>query len=232
MAAPRTQTTYPKICPRCGAFYQDLSSHTCPQCFAKLNLISDAEAAALIAQQELRSQDPQYAAIKTVDDEAFRVQSFGACFGTVLVVLVVLVLSVSLYFVAVKRFAGKPPLQTAAWRLSGAPAKTPAPVNFDKVVPLSLGPLKRAESDAEIALPGTLTRVYHGVYEDGVQVFAIESAGAGEDQINELQFAGAVAAQQHNPPYIQQEFATVAAQYVVIGPSATTVRSAVKSIEP
>jgi hypothetical protein len=226
------RVTVPKICPRCGAFYQDLTSHTCPQCFAKLDLISDADAEELIAAQERRAAEPEYVALKIAEDETFKEQSFGACFGVAAVALAVIAASVALCVIAVgrERLVSNTAPGPASQSATASPVYSgPLPPDFDEIVAPTIGSAHRRSADVSLALPGTITRIYHGVYDNGVQVFAIDNPRATDDQIAMLQFAGAVAAQQHMPALQEQELTTTKAQYVVVGPNERDMVTAIDS---
>ena len=230
MAAPILRSPVPKICPRCGAFYQDLASHTCPQCFAKLDLLSDADAAELIAQQEQRARDPEYARLKGAEDEQFKEQSFGACLAVVLVGIAVLVAAIVLLVVASRR--PTPRLvdsSVSAPRTAGLQAVLPS--DFDIVIPRDLADAVRVSYDAAIALPGTTDLVYHGVYSDGAQVYAVTDPTVTDDQLATLQFAASIAAVQDPPPTILQEVVTSKAHYVVVGPGRAVVDSIERALQ-
>jgi hypothetical protein len=224
----------PKVCPRCGAFYQSLTSNTCPQCFAKLNTLSDSEAEELVAEQELRSRDPEFIRGKSVEDESFKERSFGACLGIAAVLVAIVLISTVLCIMAVRRQKGAPygpsaiiaPATRAPGMLDGA-----LPADFDRIVPVRVGTLRRVGADADLTLPGTVARIYHGIYAGGVQAFAVDSSSPTQYQLSMLNFVADVAARQHQPPLIEQNFATIRAKYIALGPSAQRVNSLAISMQ-
>ena len=165
-----------KVCPRCGAQYENLKSTTCPQCFAKLLVVDEATAEELSAARAAVEQSPEFREAKAEDDEKFREQSFGACLGVVLIALLTLIVGAALIYAAVRRQHAQPAHPIPA-RQPGVPANTsdiltPLPVaaaSADDLLPATAGPFARIETDAQVTLPGTLTRVYHAAYRPSAQ---------------------------------------------------------------
>ncbi len=211
-----SRSKIPKLCPRCGAFYQDLSSQTCPQCFARLEVLSDDDAIALIAEQEKRASDPEILRLKAADDEQFREQSFGACFGVALILLATVIIAAIFIISAAHRQAR----YTAAdsHSVSVTQPSSGLPADFDTIIPRKLAGSMRSEEDVDQTLPGTNIAIYHATYTSGDQVFALTSMQATSSHTATLTFAASFAAKQHAPPYLQQEVRTAVAQYSVIGP--------------
>jgi hypothetical protein len=207
----------PKHCPRCDAIYEDLASGTCPRCFARLESISADDAAAAIAEQEERARDPEYQARKRAEDERFKEQSFGACAIVSAVTVAVVIASTVLLTQAARH--GIERGTALATFVSG----TALPANFERLVPAALAGAHRIRADADIALPGSVDRVYVGVYDNGARVYAVNEPGATPDQMASLEFAGALVAEQRSPPLVEQEIVTSAAYYVVLGPSRPVV---------
>lgn len=114
-----------KFCPRCGAFYSDVRSRTCPQCFAPLEALSDEAAETLTAEQDARSRDPEALALKLADDDKFKQQAFGGCLGIAAVVLVTLVLAIVIVVGAHRRSAPSP-IHNARTASSASVVRLPA----------------------------------------------------------------------------------------------------------
>lgn len=159
-----------KVCPRCGAQYENLKSTTCPQCFAKLLVVDEATAEELSAARAAVEQSPEFQQAKAEDDEKFKEQSFGACFGVLLISLLTVIVIAVLIYAAAHR---KP--NSAASPIKGSPRisagtsdiLTPLPVaaaSPDDLLPPTVGPFTRIEIDGFVTLPGTLTHVYHAAY--------------------------------------------------------------------
>lgn len=160
-----------KVCPRCGAQYENLKSTTCPQCFAKLLVVDEATAEELSAARAAVERTPEFQQAKAEDDEKFKEQSFGACFGVVLISLLTVVVIGVLIFIAVRRHSRPAPRPSVAGT-PAAPANTsdiltPLPVaaaSPDDLLPTTVGSFSRIEIDQAVTLPGTLTRVCHAAY--------------------------------------------------------------------
>ena len=224
----------PKLCPRCGAFYQDIASQTCPQCFAKLAPLNERDASALIAQQDERALDPEFLKLKQADDEKFREQSFGACLGVGLVLTLMVVVSVVFVVVAAHRRSGTAPIAMTTRRYEAqvrslqSPGAQPA--DFDRFVPLRLADANRVTADSDLALPGGAAPIYHGQYANGCQVYGVPGRLPSDEQLGALRLAAAFVAEQQKPALIEQEVATAKAQYIVIGPDEPTVRGAADAL--
>jgi len=161
-----------KVCPRCGAQYQNLKSTTCPQCFAVLVAVDDETAQELTEARAAVERTPEFEAVKAADDARFHEQSFGACLGVLVITLVTLILAGTLIAVAAHRHrATVQPLHVAlpvAAPLVGAPEPlTTLPVaaaTLEEVLPPALGPYQRKTVDQGTVLTGTLTPLFHAVY--------------------------------------------------------------------
>lgn len=209
--------TVAKLCPRCGAFYQDLTSKTCPQCFAKLEELSDDEALNLSAEQEARSRDPEYIEAKQREDEQFKEQAFGACLGVVGITIVTLIVCVVLIIVAVHRHNHAPQHPTETHAPIASISNEVLPRDFDRIVPKHFAGYIRTAADADFALPGTVIRVYHGSYGTNAQIYAVPNGQITDTQQNTLRLAVDFAAQQHHPALVDQVSMTAAAYYIVLG---------------
>ncbi len=194
-----------KVCPRCGAQYQNLKSTTCPQCFAVLVAVDDETAQELTEARAAVERTPEFKAVKADDDERFQEQSFGACLGVLVILIVTLVLAGTLIAVAAHRHhPPATPLNVArpvTAPLVGAPEPlTTLPVaaaGLDDVLPPTLGPYQRSERDAGVVLTGTLTPLFHGVYarpgRAALDVYALPSGRPTSEQ-NEFRLGLSLAA--------------------------------------
>ncbi len=227
-----------KVCPRCGAQYENLKSTTCPQCFAKLLVVDEATAEELSAARAAVEQSPEFQQAKADDDEKFREQSFGACFGVVLIALLTLIIGAVLIYAAVRRQQHHAPNRRDVIG-HAAPANTtdiltPLPVaaaSPNDLLPATVGPFTRLETDARITLPGTLTHVYHAAYLPSAQtkhriteaqtldVYVLSTGRPTSEQSAFL--AGVALAAQRGPDvggHPRLVFATEHWRYAAIGP--------------
>jgi hypothetical protein len=210
----------PKICPRCGAFYQDLISNTCPQCFAKLEMLDDADAAELIAEQESRSRDPEFVNLKRMDDERFQEQSFGACMVVVLLFLVTVIVCTLLVSVAVHRQEARE-AQVAARapaKASSYPGQKASPV-VDRLLPMELDVLPRRGVNDDLVVPGTFYPIYHAAYDGGVDVYALPTDTPDDDHMQAVHLAVAFMSERASPPMPTREIKTHRAIYFIVAPS-------------
>lgn len=226
-----------KVCPRCGAVYDNLKSTTCPQCFAKLEVVDETTAEELIAARAEVERTPEFQQVKAADDERFREQSFGACLGVIALFLVVIVLAVTFIVTASRRSRHSAHQLTAA--ATSRPATsldilTPLPVaaaTIDDVLPAQVGAFTRTERDQNTTLSGTLTPIFSGTYvgRQGrtVQVYAVPTSLStplqnqfrqGVELTAQLLTKGAAV-----PTFAPtQTFATEHWRYAVIGPPSST----------
>ncbi len=156
-----------KVCPRCGCQYENFKSTTCPQCFAILVAVDEQTAEELSAARAEVERSPEFQETKLADDERFRQQSFGACLGiaalTLVTLLVAVVLLVSAAHHRAAHTASAPVVQAAVSNepLTTLPVAAATPA---EVLPTDIGPFQRQSVDANTALTGTLTPLFHGVY--------------------------------------------------------------------
>ena len=193
-----------KVCPRCGAQYENLKSTTCPQCFAILVPVDDALASELSAARAEVERTPEFQAVKAEDDEQFKQQSFGACLSVAAITLATLILAAVLITLAVRRHAARPASLPIAAPVSQTPAPDPlttlpvAAAPLADVFPPTLAPYTRQASDSDVVLTGTLTRLDHAVYAapDGTKldVYALPS-GRPTDEQNQFRLGLTLAAQ-------------------------------------
>ncbi len=159
-----------KACPRCGALYQDLKSTTCPQCFARLILVDEQTAKELAQARAEIEASPEFQEAKAEDDERFREQSFGACLGVAVIVLLTAIVSIALVVHAYHRYGAAKPMtrQVIAGRpvssSSALPALPVAAATTEEVLPPTIGPFARKQLEADVTLPGTLTPIDHALY--------------------------------------------------------------------
>ena len=164
-----------KVCPRCGAQYQNLKSTTCPQCFAILVSVDDATAEELAAARREVEESSEFQEVKAADDERFKEQSFGACLGVVIITFVTLLLAVILIVLAMHRHSNN----GGVIRTGASPPTAPAPQNWgggalsvlpvaaatlDEVLPPTVAPYRRISADNATVLTGTLTPIFHAAY--------------------------------------------------------------------
>lgn len=228
-----------KVCPRCGAQYENLKSTTCPQCFAKLLVVDEATAEELSAARAAVEQTPEFQQTKAEDDAKFNEQSFGACFGVVLIALLTLIVGIMLIVAAVRR-QHRQHAHPAVAGSRGAPADTsdiltPLPVAAaapDDLLPLAVGIYSRTEIDDTVTLPGTLTHVQHAAYgpnsrtansvhlEDQTLDVYVLSTGRPTSEQSAFLAGVAIAAQRGPNPsgHPRLVFATEHWRYAAIGP--------------
>jgi hypothetical protein len=190
--------------------------------------MSDEAAASLIAEQERRSRDPEYVQSRLVADEKFKEESFGACLSVVLIALGTLVLCSAIIGIGVhlrrgnEQLSATKPIQSFTVRLGGAEFQPEAAASL----PAVLNGAKRVLDDSSLVLPGSVTHVEHAVYADGVQVYAVPSAGLTDDQIAALQLATSFAAKQHTPELTILDIPTQAHYSVILAPTVSAASDA------
>ncbi len=194
-----------KVCPRCGAQYQNLKSTTCPQCFAVLVAVDDETAQELTEARAEVERTPEFASVKAADDERFQEQSFGACLGVLVITIITLVLAGTLIAVAAHRHHPPTHALNAVRPVTAPPVGAPEPLttlpvaaaDLDDVLPPTLGPYHRSERDADTVLTGTLTPLFHGVYarpgQAALDVYALPSGRPTSEQ-NEFRLGLSLAA--------------------------------------
>ncbi|MDQ2798883.1 MAG: hypothetical protein M3Y13_04480 [Armatimonadota bacterium] len=222
-----------KICPRCGAQYENLKSTTCPQCFARLLLVDEATAEELSQARAQVERSPEFQEAKAEDDERFRQQSFGACLGVLGITLATVVLVIVLVSVGVRRshhirhaIGPKTPVVVT----TPAPPLTTLPVaaaSLDDVMPAAIDTFKRTERDQDVSLPGTLTRVFHAAYQtpngQTTDVYALPSGNPTSEQ-SVFQTGVTLAAQMQKRQTVF--FATEHWHYAALGPNGDALRGA------
>jgi len=219
-----------KVCPRCGEQYEHLHSTTCPSCFAKLVIVDDATAEAFAEARAEVVQTPEFQAAKTVDDERFREQSFGACLGVLAIFLVTTIAAVVLLVHAAHD-------RTRRVRLTHPPAAARVPLNpaetlpalpvaaatRDDVLPPAVGGFQRVSSDQDVNIPGTLTPIFHARYGPSspfLDAYAVP-ADRPTPELNAFQLGLALASQSGSRPSAAAPlfFATEHWRYAVLGSS-------------
>ena len=116
-----------KVCPRCGAQYQNLKSTTCPQCFAVLVPVDDETAQELTAARREVEESQEFQEVKAADDERFSEQSFGACLGVVVITLVTVILAIVLIVLAAQHrrpAAKRPGMPSVVTQIKAEPQTT------------------------------------------------------------------------------------------------------------
>ena len=223
----------PKVCPRCGAQYENLKSTTCPQCFAKLVEVDEPFAAELSAARAEVERTPEFQEAKAADDERFREQSFEACLSVALITLVTVVVAVVLIVGAVRHnreahrtvHSGSPIIggEGGLVRKGAAPSALPvAAAGIDDVLPPAVGEWHRQSVDSSVTLPGTQVPIFHAVYAlfgQSVTVYAVP-AGLPTPQENNWTLSVTLSAQgQKQTPLF---FNTQYWHYAAVGPNAGT----------
>lgn len=174
-----------KVCPRCGARFATLKSATCPQCFAHLVEVDEETAAQMAAEQAQRERTPEYQEAKAEEDERFRHESFQACLGVVALTVGVIIFGAVMIVEARNRHAHAAPVKSAV-----GPMRDP--------MPRQVGMFRRKE-DQQSPLSGTLSVIYHAVYnrtmnaESDIDVYAIPITRPAADQTEFRNFAQNVA---------------------------------------
>jgi hypothetical protein len=217
MASQSNTHGAPKLCPRCGAFYQDLSSKTCPQCFAKLTLLDDEAAAELIAEQERRASDPDILAQRSADDEKFKEQAFGACLSVVGIAVLTVIVCAVMIVVGAKHYHGNVQVQPSK-PIETSIGSAVSSLSYQELPETLIG-FSRTEIDNDMALPGSVARVAHAQYGSGLQVYAVPSEGLSDDQLSSLRLAVSFAANQHQPPATVIDLPTQATHFEVLADS-------------
>ena len=233
MPAP-AKANHSKVCPRCGAQYENLKSTTCPQCFAILVPVDDTLARQLADARAEVERTPEFQAVKAEDDEQFKQQSFGACLSVAAITVATLILAAVLITLAVRRHAVHSTAPPGAVSVRQTPAPDPlttlpvAAAPLADVFPPALAPYTRQASDSDVVLTGTLTRLYHAVYAapDGTKldVYAVPS-GRPTDEQNQFRLGLTLAAQTTGPRPLLF-FATEYWRFAALGPPAVPTASA------
>ncbi len=192
-----------KVCPRCGCQYENFKSTTCPQCFAILVAVDEATAKELSAARAEVERSEEFQETKNADDERFRQQSFGACLAIAALTLVTLIVAVVLLVSAAHHRTARTASAAAVTQAAVAKEEplTTLPVaaaTLQEVLPPDIAPFSRQTVDADTALTGTLTPLFHGVYRTPAQkmvdVYALP-AGRPTSEQNEFRLGMTVASQ-------------------------------------
>lgn len=220
-----------KVCPRCGAQYKNLRSKTCPQCFAVLVSVDEATAEELAAARAQVEETPEFQQAKAEDDERFKEQSFGACLTVIGITVATLILAVILIASAAHRrtVPKLSPVMASARPVALPEPLTTLPVaaaGLNDVMPRRLaserGPFQRMESDQDLILPGTLTPIFHAVYQSGdhqiLTAYAIP-AGRPTSEQNQFRLGITLAAQMDKAKATPDFFATEYWHYAAVSPA-------------
>jgi len=191
-----------KVCPRCGAQYQNLKSTTCPQCFAVLIPIDDATAEEFAAARREVEETPEFQQVKAADDERFKEQSFGACLGVVAMTVVTVILAIVFIVLAThhtpvrnQRAQNPTPQNWGGGSYSTLPVAAATP---NEVLPMAVGRYRRVSMDSGTVLTGTLTPLLHASYssvgQSPLDLYALP-AGRPTPEQNEFRLGLTVASQ-------------------------------------
>jgi hypothetical protein len=192
-----------KVCPRCGAQYQNLKSTTCPQCFAVLVPVDDETAQELTAARREVEESQEFQEVKAADDERFSEQSFGACLGVVVITLVTVIIAIVLIVLAAQHrrpAAKRSSIPAIATQLKAEPQTTlpVAAATLNEVLPPVIGIYQRTSADQATVLTGTLTTLFHAVYttpgKQPLDVYALP-AGRPTPEQNEFRLGLSLASQ-------------------------------------
>ncbi len=217
-----------KVCPRCGEQYEQLHSTTCPSCFAKLVVVDDATAQAFAHARAEVVQTPEFQAAKTVDDERFRQQSFGACLGVLAIFFVTAIAAIVLLVHAARdkthriNRLGAPVAATSPSRTAARlPVLPVAAATIDDVLPPAVSGFARLSRDQDVNIPGTLTPIFHARYGPAnppLDAYAVP-ADRPTPQINAFQLGLTLAARtgSSHPAQTLLFFATEHWRYAVLG---------------
>lgn len=147
----------PKFCPRCGSFYRDMPSATCPQCFAPLEVLGEDDA----AQVEMAASNPELAEAKAVEDEKYKEQAFGGCLGVVAIaVLTIIVAAIIIYTGMHRKMAQLPAQPTVSFE------------HPDSVLPVKLAGQARTSLKVQQKNPSIPFSVLRSSYGPDLDVFA------------------------------------------------------------
>ncbi len=208
----------PKFCPRCGAFYRNMPSATCPQCFAHLEVLDQPDAVEVELKAEELRRDPEYLEVKAADDEKYKEQAFGGCFGVVVISLVTVIIAAFLIYAGFHRKLPPPPVNQR--------------VSFDApttVVPAKLAGIARTKMtvthrSASIAV--TTIRASYGL---DIDVFATPSnLTAAEHEAFRLYANMATEAEQGSLK--NSEVVAHGADYIVVSRTVETVQRAINEL--
>lgn len=182
-----------KVCPRCGSQYENFKSTTCPQCFAILVAVDEETAEELAAARAEVEHSDEFKETKLADDERFRQQSFGACLGIAALTLLTLVVAVVLLVSAAHRKSAH--TQTVVGSRVAVVREDPlttlpvAAAGLEEVLPAQMGPFNRQSADANTVLTGTLTPLFHGVYQTPARrIFDVYALPAGRPTTEQNEF--------------------------------------------
>ena len=183
-----------KVCPRCGCQYENFKSTTCPQCFAILVAVDEQTAEELTAARAEVEGSDEFKETKIADDERFRQQSFGACLSIAALTLLTVIIAVVLLVSAAHRKSALTPNTSVGPKvavirddpLTTLPVAAAGP---EEVLPAQIGPFGRQSADAKTVLTGTLTPLFHGVYQTPARkTFDVYALPAGRPTTEQNEF--------------------------------------------
>ena len=149
----------PKFCPRCGAFYRDLPSATCPQCFGRLEVMDPQQASSF--DERRKSPTAEDLQVRAVEDERYKEQAFGGCAALATIAVATIIAAALIINWGIHRKL--PPLPPTAQ------------VSFDRpdtVLPSVLAGESRTHIDVNRKSPTTTFSTIRSLYGPHLQVFA------------------------------------------------------------
>ena len=209
-----TQANLPKLCPRCGAFYQDLPSKTCPQCFAKLDVLDPKIAEALAVEQTDRAGDPESTLFKKLDDDRFARQAFAGCLGMGAIASITTVIAIFMVLHAMHH---------------ARPTAPPTP--FDNVattLPQHVRAFSRLSYD-RVQPPGASFPILEGAYTRSLRIYAAPLT-LSQPQRESYRFALALQQRDAGPSTVTVEQYSRDADYVILAPSLAEANEAAQAL--
>lgn len=206
----------PKFCPRCGAFYRDLRSTTCPQCFGKLEVMDMRQAQALTDAAEKNGQEQARA--KAADDERYKEQAFGGCAALAAIVLLTAVASILIVVAGAHRRLSQP-----------APA---ARVSFDQpqsVTPATVAGSARTGLVVSRRSATTTFTTIRAVYGADLQIFAAP-ADLSPPQRDAFRISTNIVLGANASQLKRDEIVVHGADYIVFGKSVEKVEDAINQL--
>jgi hypothetical protein len=208
----------PKFCPRCGAFYRNMPSATCPTCFAHLEVLEADDARQVEATVDELSKNPEFVEAKAVEDEKYKEQAFGGCMGVALITLATLLIAALIVYAGMHRKLPPPPVNSH--------------VSFDApdtVLPKTLAGVARTKlvvRQRNASMPFTTLR---GVYGTDLEVFAATAPlPAAEHEAFRL-FAS-MAPDGDQGSLKSDEVVAHGADYIVVSKSVETIQRAINEV--
>lgn len=223
MTAPKQAA--PKMCPRCGAFYNILASQTCPQCFGYLRTLEADEAAQYLAEQEARVNDPSILAQKEEEDEKYRHQAFQACLGVIAISIVTVVIAVILISFAAHHHKIAVPVTSG-----GEPGYTGNAPGIG-LLPTVIGDAQKISVATVGHLPGSTANIDVANYTRGIIIVVVNKSPLTTEQAQALELTVNAIAIQHVPQLAREEFDIDHTHFSVLGPTEFVVHQVLDTLK-